>query len=182
MSALFIHCNFRLTSWYAPSITDAPRPLMLTSRRDYFWATLGLYGTAWLVQVVRTLYVSTAGLTCSIEQLSESNMIKVVVSAPERFKWKPGQHVFLRFLTVPGLHSLSTHPFTVANVPTDVKSSGKRDVEIVFRVRGGITKVLQSMATTNPRSRVLLDGPYGGIPVSLRGFDRVYLLAGGSGT
>ncbi|KAA1468607.1 hypothetical protein DENSPDRAFT_833976 [Dentipellis sp. KUC8613] len=162
MAALFIHCNFRLTSW------------------DYFWATLAIYGSSWLLQVLRTLFISAFGLRSSIHQLSDPDMVKVTIEAPLRFKWKPGQHVFLRFLTAPGLHPLSTHPFTISNIPSE-GMAGKQEVEVVFRVHGGITKALQKMAMDKATSRVFLDGPYGGLPVSLRGYDRVYLLSGGSG-
>ncbi|EKM57469.1 uncharacterized protein PHACADRAFT_251129 [Phanerochaete carnosa HHB-10118-sp] len=171
MVALFIHCNFRLTSW------------------DYFWATLAIYSTAWLIQVSRTLYNSSFGLPYTLEQLSDPDMVKVTITVPARFRWSPGQHVLLRFLTLSHLSAFSTHPFTIANAAASASESGHTDsstvtraVEIVFRVRGGITRTLQEAALRRTGGgRVLLDGPYGGLPVSLRGYDRVYLLAGGSG-
>ncbi|EKM52154.1 uncharacterized protein PHACADRAFT_212732 [Phanerochaete carnosa HHB-10118-sp] len=162
MVALFIHCDFRLTSW------------------DYFWATMAIYTTTWFMQVFRTLYHSKfTGIPYTLEQLSDPSMVRLTIEAGPRFRWSSGQHVFLRFLSSKYLHPFSTHPFTISN-DCNVQN-GINNVEIVLRVRGGITKALQNMALDKPRGRVLLDGPYGGIPVSLRGYDRVCLLAGGSG-
>ena len=124
------------------------------------------------------------GLPVTIEQLADVSLVRATIRVPARFRWTAGQHVFLRFLGAPGLHALSSHPFTVANAPAPASAltDGAQDVDVVFRVRGGITRALQAMAHNGKvPTRVLLDGPYGGIPVSLRAFDRVYLLAGGSG-
>ncbi|GJE91547.1 ferric reductase family protein [Phanerochaete sordida] len=162
MVALFIHCDFRLTSW------------------DYFWATLAIYTTTWLIQVGRTLFYGALGVPYTLKQLGDPSMIKVTIHAPHRFWWAPGQHVFIRFLTGGWLLPFSTHPFTISNIRTP--GAATHDVEIVFRVRGGLTKQLADLALARPNGRLLLDGPYGGVPVSLHGFDRVYLLAGGSGS
>ncbi|GJE95644.1 ferric reductase family protein [Phanerochaete sordida] len=162
MVALFIHCDFRLTSW------------------DYFWAALAIYCTAWLIQLFRTLYNSAFGLPYTLEQLSDPHLVQLTIAAPARFRWAPGQHVFVRILAAPSLLPFSTHPFTIANVPAEARGD-THDVQLVFRVRRGLTKALQELALSSPRGRLFLDGPYGGLPVSLRGYDRVYLLASGSG-
>ena len=52
-------------------------------------------------------------------------------------------------------------------------------------MHGGITAALVrkvSNGKTVAQTRVFVDGPYGGIPVDLKGYDRVMLLAGGSGS
>ncbi|KAF9049544.1 hypothetical protein BDZ89DRAFT_940671 [Hymenopellis radicata] len=158
MAALFIHVNFRLTSW------------------DYFWAVVGLYGTSWLMRVLRTHYNSGVGLPATIEYLP-GNMIKVRVEAPKRLRWSPGQHVFVRFVDL-GIHFFSSHPFTVASIPADGHS-----LDLVLRVKKGITQKLANVATGKAArsTRVLIDGPYGGLPFDLKNFHTVYLFAGGSG-
>ena len=84
-----------------------------------------------------------------------------------------------------GIHAASSHPFTVASLPGDCSVSEKGDdgrvIEMYARVRGGITARLENVAGSLKRSRVLLDGPYGGFEGNLEVFDRVLLLAGGSG-
>lgn len=155
-----------------------------THLRDYFWAIAAIYGLSWLTCVLQMFYISGLGLFATIKALPEPGMIKVTVDTPARLVWTPGQHVFLYFLSALGLHALSSHPFTIASLPS--MDGKKRNVEIVFRVKGGIMKVLADMALgkgdVKSIGKVLLDGPYGGVLISLRGFDRVYLLAGETGT
>lgn len=98
-------------------------------------------------------------------------------------KWNPGQHVFVRFmdLGLGPLHWFSSHPFTVVSLPRDGK------VELVLKVHGGITAALAKKAVGRGgkaavQTRVFVDGPYGGLPIDLKGYDRVMLLAGGSGS
>ena len=77
------------------------------------------------------------------------------------------------------VHWFSSHPFTVVSLPRDGK------VELVLKVHGGITAALAkkvSKGKIDAKTRVFVDGPYGGIPVDLKGYDRVMLLAGGSGS
>ncbi|KAJ7683212.1 FAD-binding domain-containing protein [Mycena rosella] len=158
MAALFIHVNFRLTSW------------------DYFWATAAIYAVAWLARVVRTLYITGLGLPATIESAGPA-LIKLTVRAPARLSWTPGQHVFVRVLGL-GVHTLTSHPFTVSSL----RASGA--AELVLRVHGGLTRALAARVAAAPAgwaTRVVLDGPYGGLHVPLAAYERVYLLAGGTG-
>ncbi|KAI0356232.1 hypothetical protein OH77DRAFT_1401654 [Trametes cingulata] len=155
--ALFVHCDFRLTSW------------------DYFAATAALYVLSWLVRYGRTLYNGLRS-DASFEALPE-NMVKVTI--PTKVKWRPGQHFFVRFLDM-GIHAASAHPFTVANLPA---KDGNNVIELYARVHAGITARLAAMCKDGAlkSSRVLLDGPYGGVEGNLKMYDRVLLLGGGSG-
>ncbi|KAF5373099.1 hypothetical protein D9758_001494 [Tetrapyrgos nigripes] len=179
MFFLFIHCNWILTSW------------------DYFWATFAIYFLAFFTRIFRTLYNSALGLPASLEYLAmtssthetEDGLLKLTIQTPPRLRWTPGQHVFVRFITL-GLHAFSSHPFTVASISPlrsgrDVaESDGHGKLELVFAVQGGITKKLAGLVKDKPAKalRVWVDGPYGGVPgKSLGEYESVYLLAGGSG-
>ena len=144
--------------------------------RDYFWGTAAAWGLARLIQTARTFYHSRFGLPATIETLPD-NFLRVRIRAPRALAIAPGQHVFLRFLDA-GLHAFSSHPFTVCGMGEDGKTA-----DVVLRVRGGTTKVLAARAAGRPSvaTRVMVDGPYGGVPVALRTYDRVLLMAGGSG-
>ncbi|KAI0645443.1 ferric reductase NAD binding domain-containing protein [Trametes meyenii] len=162
IAALFIHCNFRLTSW------------------DYFWATAALYGVSWLTRLGRTLFNGLRS-DASFEALPE-NMVKITI--PTKLSWRPGQHFLIRFLDL-GIHAASSHPFTVATLPArgaEAKDGGRK-IEVYARVHGGITSRLAALCESGGlrSSRVLLDGPYGGVQGNLKAYDRVLLLAGGSG-
>jgi predicted ferric reductase len=177
MVALFIHCDFTLTSWYVIA-TYLSEICSRANQRDYFWATLAIYGIPLVARWVRTLYNSNfATLPGSVELLSE-DLVQITVKTPSNLIWSPGQHFFIRFLDSGlGLHALTSHPFTVASLPDDGA------VKFVFRAHGGVTRVIARKAENKISlvTSVILDGPYGGIPADLNAFDKVLLLSGGTG-
>jgi predicted ferric reductase len=81
----------------------------------------------------------------------------------------------------------SSHPFTAASAPEDGR------LEFVIKPAKGMTRALMSKVqragqTSGTGSdgremevRVLLDGPYGGIGGDIGVYDRMVLVAGGSG-
>ncbi|KAF5379489.1 hypothetical protein D9615_006545 [Tricholomella constricta] len=155
MIFLFIHCNFRLTSW------------------DYFWATGGVYGITWLARFGLTLFRNGLGHTASFTLLPDRT-VRILIPT-KTLRWAPGQHYFVRFLDL-GAHAGTSHPFTVASLP----DSGA--LEFHVRVREGITARMAAAAAAGGKtSAVSLDGPYGGVHGSFEVYDRVVLLAGGSG-
>ncbi|OJJ65795.1 hypothetical protein ASPBRDRAFT_60260 [Aspergillus brasiliensis CBS 101740] len=83
---------------------------------------------------------------------------------------RPGSH---GFLWVPAIRWIESHPFTL------VSSSPS---EFVIRVYDGFTRDLYNAAQQAPGQtlRCSLDGPYGQVP-NFRVFDKVVLIAGGSG-
>lgn len=102
------------------------------------------------------------------------------ISIDTRAQWRPGQHIYLRFLTL-GLHSLSSHPFTICS-----SNWASERNEMVFYVKrhDGLTGRLLKLAAKEPNISipVLLDGPYGGVPSRwFAGFDRIVVIGGGSG-
>jgi hypothetical protein len=125
-------------------------------------------------------------------------MIKVSVDAYD-LEWRPGQHFFLRFFAF-GPHAFTSHPFTVANafpstrkqlslsakeaqVPTTAPSPTAQELVFFMRPRSGISARFASSTSSgkNVVVPISLDGPYGGLPRSVRPYDSVVLLAGGSG-
>ena len=133
-----------------------------------------LYGVSWLARVGRTLY-NGLNARAALEALPE-NMVKITI--PTKLKWRPGQHFFVRFLDL-GIHAASSHPFTVATLPNQSEGKEGAVMEIYARVHGGITARLAALAQKGAAgsSRVLLDGPYGGVEANLKVYDRVLLLA-----
>lgn len=161
-----------------------PHTRIATQRlsRDYIIATVVLYGASWLVRYGRMLYHGVhSGVT--YEELPE-DMVKIII--PTQIKWRAGQHFFVRFLDL-GIHAASSHPFTVSTLydlqQSEGEGGGLRVMEIYARVRGGITARLAAVAASQSMrtSYVMLDGPYGGVEGNLKTYDRVLLLAGGSG-
>jgi ferric-chelate reductase len=113
------------------------------------------------------------GHTATVEEL-EPGMLRVTI--PTSLKWRPGQHYFFRFFV--GAHAMSSHPFTVASIP----SAQDSEIELFIKVGGGITGRLAAASSGKAlTSKVWLDGPYGGVEGRMECYEHVLLAAGGSG-
>ncbi|OJJ76840.1 hypothetical protein ASPBRDRAFT_190187 [Aspergillus brasiliensis CBS 101740] len=161
----FLHCDFRLSSW------------------DYFIAAGAIYILSLLVSNIRT-YFMHGRHTATIEQLP-CGLVQIRI--PTIMTWRPGQHVFVRFLSLQqGIHCLSAHPFTICSLYHDPEQAGKAP-EITFYVkpRRGLTASLGNTTLEKPSSTetVLLEGPYGGMSesVDFTRFDTYVLITGGTG-
>ncbi|KAK1764210.1 putative FRE ferric reductase-like transmembrane component [Phialemonium atrogriseum] len=166
----FLHCEYRLTSW------------------DYFIAAGALYAASWLYSQIRTFLKHGISLRATIVPVSD-HALKVTIPI-SNLTWQPGEHVFLRFLTL-GAHALTAHPFTIcsspnAPSPADGGKESSSSSALVFYVqpRGGISARLASMAAKRPGVSVpvLIDGPYGGVRTRpLHAYDRGLVVACGAG-
>ncbi|PYH72620.1 ferric reductase family protein [Aspergillus vadensis CBS 113365] len=161
----FLHCDFRLSSW------------------DYFIAAGAIYILSLWISNIRT-YFMHGRHTATIENLP-CGLVRIRI--PTIMAWRPGQHVFVRFLSLQqGIHCLSAHPFTICSLYQDFEQTGKAP-EIIFYVkpRRGLTASLGNTALEKPNSTetVLLEGPYGGISesVDFARFDTYVLITGGTG-
>ena len=169
---LFIHCDFILTSW------------------DYLIAAAVIYSVCLLSSQLRTWF--EYGITTSATlELTTSGAIRV--SIPTTSSWWPGQHIFIRFLTL-DLHTLTSHPFTICSLPIPNRSPSpstedpmRSPLTMNFYIspRSGLTARLSSLTQQSPGGknvRVLLDGPYGGLKHrTLQSFNKALLIAGGAG-
>lgn len=86
------------------------------------------------------------------------------VTIPVDTTWRPGQHMFLRFVHL-GVHAFTAHPFTICSMPATRDSPGQSKLVFYVHPRGGITARLANAAAQRPGLSVpvLLDGPYGGV-------------------
>ncbi|KAI5475398.1 hypothetical protein MNV49_001466 [Pseudohyphozyma bogoriensis] len=150
--ALVLHCDFILTAGW------------------YFVGFGVTYVVSWLFRWA-IAFKNGFGHRADIEVLDD-RMLRLTI--PTKLKWKPGQHYFVRFLTK-DIHAFTSHPFTVATVPS---KAGVSSMEIYMRMHGGMTAKL---GRRDGSVGVLLDGPYGGLTGDIATFDRVLLVAGGSG-
>ncbi|KAF2178651.1 hypothetical protein K469DRAFT_731660 [Zopfia rhizophila CBS 207.26] len=143
---------------------------------DYSIATFILYFLPWGFATFKTY--APHGVRPAILEMLPCGFVKIVVDAGIT-KWKPGQHVFLRFL-IPDMHSLVSHPFTICSLIEPNKN------EMVFYVKPhqGFTGQLANIAERKRGgpAKVLFEGPYGGLgfPETINGFDEKTVIAGGS--
>jgi ferric-chelate reductase len=150
---------------------------------DYFIAAAGVYLIPLIFAWVRGLIVFGLKQRAILTPLP-GNMVKISISVVGEGKWRPGQHVFIRFFTL-GLHAATAHPFSICSVAqSGEEGAGKSDMVLYIQPAGGLTARLASMAQQTPGCSVAvgIEGAYGGLAVQdLSQFDKVLLIGGGSG-
>ncbi|KAL9098160.1 MAG: hypothetical protein Q9163_006125 [Psora crenata] len=162
--------------------------------KAYVWIPIVLY---MFDRTTRTVFVLWTNLsichprlkqnslwTCAatLEPLSNDTSRITIKNPP--ISWRPGQHVFL---SCHGIAPLQSHPFTIASISQDNR------MDFLVKCKSGATKRFfahaercQSLPTSNQGLHrqqtfsAVLDGPYGRMR-SLRQFDSLFLIAGGSG-
>ncbi|KAI2611905.1 putative FRE ferric reductase-like transmembrane component [Hypoxylon sp. NC1633] len=158
----FIHCDFRLSSW------------------DYFIATGVLYTLSFLYPQIRTYFEFGLSHRASFTMVSD---LALKVTIPIDTTWRPGQHMFLRFVHL-GAHAFTAHPFTICSLPVTRDGTGQSRLTFYVHPRGGLTARLAKAATQRPGFSVpvLLDGPYGGVKGRpLYTYDHILIIACGAG-
>ncbi|KAI1102758.1 putative FRE ferric reductase-like transmembrane component [Jackrogersella minutella] len=158
----FIHCDFRLSSW------------------DYFITTGVLYTLSFLYPQIRTYFEFGLSHRASFTMISD---LALKVTIPIDTTWRPGQHIFLRFIHL-GTHAFTAHPFTICSVPVLRDSDGNSKLTFYVHPRGGLTGRLAKSALQRPGFSVpvLLDGPYGGVQGRpLYTYDHNLIIACGAG-
>ncbi|EIN04308.1 hypothetical protein PUNSTDRAFT_146546 [Punctularia strigosozonata HHB-11173 SS5] len=140
LAGMFFHCGNTLDSW------------------AYCWATLALWAAALLLRHGVILFRTRLLTRLDSATVHVAGNRAVMISVRTRTRWTPGQHVYLRFVS---LQSWATHPFTVASLPDD--ESG---LVVLARAHTGMTGRLLARAQTSSAQtwtgRVIIDGPYGG--------------------
>lgn len=135
----------------------------------YMWATLAIWIAQYIYKLaIKTLLGSLRTHKATFEQVGQ-NAFSITIEDVNKFHWKPGQHCFLRF---PKHSVFDNHPFSIASVIEN------EQLRFVVVPRSGLTKRLSSISEP---ARVLLDGPYGGMPRNPGSFDKICLFASGSG-
>lgn len=151
----------------------------LLNLQDYMWGALAF----WATQILYRIFLKTAFKPNAL--FLRPRAAKLTRSGPNAFlvsvdgtaiKCEPGQHCYLRFC---GSRMLDNHPFSVATVP----DGDSPDLKFVIVPKKGFTKKLQMELNENitTNKKVFVDGPYGGSSRDCTAFDKVILLATGSG-
>ncbi|KAF8909688.1 ferric reductase like transmembrane component-domain-containing protein [Gymnopilus junonius] len=138
---------------------------------SYMHATVVLWGSALGYRLLLVAHNGLHAPRAVVKPLDESTTL-VEIPTKSGFKWSAGQFYWIRFFSI---RPLSSHPFTVASLPTD------GHLAFIVRTMSGFTKRLPNSKVTAP-SRVWLDGPYG--TVATKNFyacSSVLFVAGGSG-
>lgn len=162
----------------------------------YLYATLAIWLASCLVRFFYKWQTFSIfrdwfqGFPAKLQELP-GGMTKMTVLAPADFKWKPGQHAWLR---LPHISVLQNHPYTIANLPKDSargieQNSDVQEMIFYIRAHQGLTHdLLKSVANhdvveDSGRSvSVHVDGPYGGLVEDVPAlYESQVFVAGGSG-
>ncbi|KAJ4385766.1 hypothetical protein N0V93_010197 [Gnomoniopsis smithogilvyi] len=154
MVFLLIHCDFTLTSV------------------DYFIVAGCLYAASWSYSQMKTYFDHGIRRRATITAVS-NRCLRVDIPVGPFTLWKPGQHMFLRFLSI-GAHAFTAHPFTICSLPDSDKLIGEPQSVMTF-----LPAAKAGGRVTVP---VLLEGAYGGVHGRpLTEYDRALVVACGSG-
>ena len=118
------------------------------------------------LRLIRWIYHSR-GNYCTLTPLADES---TKVTMQRRMKASPGSSTWL---WIPGIRLFQAHPFSlVSNQPA----------EFVIKAQSGFTRDLYNAACKNPgaKFRAAVEGPYGQVP-DAKGYDKVIVIAGGSG-
>ncbi|CCG25183.1 hypothetical protein CORT_0H00660 [Candida orthopsilosis Co 90-125] len=146
---------------------------------DYMWGALAFWSTQLIFRIlVKTCFRPNSMFLRSrrahLTKLDE-NTYEINVDNVKGYTWRPGQHVFLRFK---GLRILDSHPFSIGS--TSEQGEGMKFIVVPQK---GLTKVhfeeLDHQIELN--KQVYIDGPYGGTFRDVTKFEKVVLVASGSG-
>jgi predicted ferric reductase len=141
-------------------------------------ATIALFGFGIVARIFMML-VSNVFFRHRAQISLQSGSVHVTI--PTNITWSPGMHIFLRFAHI---RPFESHPFTIASIPS-AGADGSYEMVFTIRPETGFTRVLADVAATASPDRkfpVIVDGPYGETGTNtLRAYDSVLLLAGGTG-
>jgi NAD(P)H-flavin reductase len=150
------------------------------------------------LRLVRILYRNLGrGGTYAEVQALPGDAMRVKVTLPRPWRFRPGQHAYLY---IPAIAGFTSHPFTVAwsdetqsaklsdieklpETEQDIVSRKDHNLYFLIKRRTGMTETLWNRAIKSPdgllRTKILLEGPYS--EQNLESFGTVLLFAAGVG-
>lgn len=152
---------------------------------SYLWGTLAVYGAGLLYRYFKKTNYLQLRSNWFVNDMAHISVlpdraVEVNIFSKLSIRWLPGEHIFIRFLSI---EPLSNHPFTLAGLPEYDTSSGFTKMRLVARPYSGFTNSLFQQASNKvtQTQKVLWDGPYGGVDRDVLSFDDVVLVCSGSG-
>ncbi|ODV81294.1 uncharacterized protein CANTADRAFT_25485 [Suhomyces tanzawaensis NRRL Y-17324] len=147
---------------------------------NYMYGALGFWATQFLYRILMKTAFKPNKLflkprKAQLKKLNDG-IFEVIIANTDGYKWQPGQHVFLRFV---GSKFLDNHPFSIISM----SDHDNKEMKFIILPKKGMTKVLfdQLDDFVAKEKLVYIDGPYGGTSRDPTTFERVVLLATGTG-
>lgn len=171
----FLHLHWMMGVAYFATLTWHVWGMLGTT--NYMWTALAFWAAQLIYRiVVKTCFRPNALFLrprpAKLFKLQGSKAFQINVEN-NKISWKPGQHAFLRFPT----RILDNHPFSISSLPNTEES----ELKFVVVPKKGLTKELYNSIEQYSNTKVFVDGPYGGCSRDHNTFDKVFLIASGSG-
>ncbi|GMK57797.1 hypothetical protein CspeluHIS016_0406310 [Cutaneotrichosporon spelunceum] len=153
----------------------------------YLWSCVAVWAFDRAARIFRILSLTPTSKPNALALLPNTQgFVRLAIRTPRALAPAPGTYFFLHLMSI---SPLANHPFTLASWRRT--AAGGTELHFLCKPRGGSTSVLRTsvqraLANAIPQELgalklpILLDGPYG-VSHNLEGFDRVLLVAGGSG-
>ncbi|KAK4052676.1 ferric-chelate reductase [Microbotryomycetes sp. JL201] len=156
--------------------------------RVWVWVPIGIWAFERGARVVQVLSITVANRWTPRSPVQRATALlkdgAIILRVPYKGSWAAGQHAYLSF---PGLALGQSHPFSIANVPSDFNiadAGGYHEMLFVIGVRQGVTatvaKHLDQYTSRSGDLKVIVEGPLG-ISPDHDSFENVLLFAGGTG-
>ena len=108
----------------------------------------------------------------------------IILRVPYKGTWTSAQHAYLSF---PSLALGQSHPFSIANVPSDFNATGiegEHEMLFIIGVRRGVTATiaafLEKSSSRSASLMVAVEGPYGA-DVHVEQYEDILFAGGGTG-
>ncbi|KAJ4125037.1 hypothetical protein NW768_009378 [Fusarium equiseti] len=160
----YLHVTF----WFiAVIMTGLHQPEPSKKTMYVVCVSAGIWALERIVRLTR-LIANGVNNTVTLTPLPNGGTRVTLAKAP--FGSTSGKH---GFLWIPTVRAVETHPFTMVAI---------NPLEFVVAAYDGFTQTLHDCALRNPgiKLKASVEGPYGALP-DVRGYDKVILIAGGSG-
>lgn len=149
--------------------------------QNYMWGALAFWATQLIYRILmKTCFKPTSMfLKSRLAQLTklDNNAYEIYIEDVGDYKWTPGQHCFLRFK---GWRVLDSHPFSISTTTLEGSGTGMKFIVVP---KSGLTRdhFRQLNHQIELNKQVYIDGPYGGTFRDVTKFDKIVLVASGSG-
>ncbi|ORY78061.1 ferric reductase NAD binding domain-domain-containing protein [Leucosporidium creatinivorum] len=156
--------------------------------RPWVWAPIAIWAferTARLLQFLSIHLLTRFNLRSPLRKANATLVDgAIILRVPFKGAWGSGQHAYLSF---PGMALGQSHPFSIANVPSDFNATEEKDTHemlFVLGVRGGVTatiaKYLEGFSSKSAELMVGVEGPYGG-DSKVQHYEDILFVGGGTG-
>ncbi|OWB62393.1 hypothetical protein B5S29_g3319 [[Candida] boidinii] len=155
--------------------------------KKYMIATVVIWVAQFLIRLIRKSYLhpkrAFKNFNATFTKFNGSEAIEIVIhDTKDVMKWEPGQHLFIREISN---RILDNHPFSILSYNNNNDNTNSNDIKLIVKPMKGLTKVWYNKLNSSENGKffekLLIDGPFGGVPRDISSFNNLILMASGTG-